>query len=354
MSSPASGSKKTSPYLRFCRRVLEQRLLWVLFAAAIVGFLVKNVRDHGLEFLQWDLLLLSGFTTLVIGLHLAGTIPSRMRVAITRLKNRDILDIGDHSLENLLEDLDARSLRWAGIAGPAAALIVTVAFFVAVGNIGASGAQLSVVLLRATAAFIAGLHFGRMASYGALGYFLKQRTCHIRVWPGHIDGAAGLKPVGDFYFYQAMVAAMPAMFLAAWVILIPAIGRYEQWRDPYLGELVVAMFIEIAAFVVPLLWFHREMLDSKFELLMEADQLSTEFLAPQAPSLAEEARNAEKDQAKVEWAKGRYESIEALPTWPVDVKTRRRFSVNNLVLLLPLLGQTELAGRITGILGVFG
>lgn len=86
MTSRSSGSKKTSPYLRFCRRVLEQRLLWVLFAAAIVGFLVKNVRDHGLEFLQWDLLLLSGFTTLVVGLHLAGTIPSRMRVAITRLK----------------------------------------------------------------------------------------------------------------------------------------------------------------------------------------------------------------------------------------------------------------------------
>lgn len=168
------------------------------------------------------------------------------------------------------------------------------------------------------------------------------------------NGAAGLKPVGDFYFYQAMVAAMPAMFLAAWVILIPAIGRYEQWRDPYLGEFMVAIFIEIAAFVVPLLWFHREMLDSKFDLLMEADQLSIEFPAPQTPNPAEQARSVAKDQAKVEWAKGRYESIEALPTWPVDVKTRRRFSVSNLVLLLPLLGQTELAGRITGILGVFG
>ena len=43
-----------------------------------------------------------------------------------------------------------------------------------------------------------------------------------------------------------------------------------------------------------------------------------------------------------------------MPTWPVDIKTRRRFSLNNMALLVPLLGQavgqTELGKRISEIL----
>src|SRR5438128_6497742 len=33
--------------------------------------------------------------------------------------------------------------------------------------------------------------------------------------PGQVD-VAGLKPIGDFCLYQAIVVALPALFLAAW------------------------------------------------------------------------------------------------------------------------------------------
>jgi hypothetical protein len=35
----------------------------------------------------------------------------------------------------------------------------------------------------------------------------------------------------------------------------------------------------------------------------------------------------------------RYEEIEAMPTWPVNVRLRRRFAINNLVLLIPIALQ---------------
>lgn len=98
-------------------------------------------------------------------------------------------------------------------------------------------ARVPLIAVEAAAGYVAGLHLGRMASYGALGRFLKQKGCSIRVWPGHVDGAAGLRPIGDFYFFQAMVAGIPAMFLAAWWFLIPLKGdRYARWRDPTWGS----------------------------------------------------------------------------------------------------------------------
>jgi hypothetical protein len=35
----------------------------------------------------------------------------------------------------------------------------------------------------------------------------------------------------------------------------------------------------------------------------------------------------------------RYEAIEAMPTWPVNARLRRRFTLNNLALLVPVAAQ---------------
>jgi hypothetical protein len=41
-----------------------------------------------------------------------------------------------------------------------------------------------------------------MASYGRLGHWLKKQEILVQVKPGYPDGVVGLKPVGDFYFFQ--------------------------------------------------------------------------------------------------------------------------------------------------------
>lgn len=87
----------------------------------------------------------------------------------------------------------------------------------------------------------------------------------------------------------------------------------------HLGQLTVAITVEVLAFVVPLLWFHREMIQAKVNLLQEADQLSMHMLSPHAqvePGRAGESAT----KLSAEQARERYEAIEQMPTWPVDVR----------------------------------
>lgn len=255
-----------SRFARLSKWMLDRRL-WPFFALVLIFYAAVNFYAYGLRIAEWDLLLLSGFATLIVGLMVVRVIPQRMHLTLGRLANRRALKLEGLGQESLVEELEDRALRWAMTTALFTVVLVTAGFFLAFDRVSLT-VRIPLVALEAIAGYVAGLHLGRMASYGALGRFLKQRGCGIRVWPGHVDGAAGLKPLGDFYFFQAMVTAIPAMFLAAWWLLIPLRGeRYARWRDPYLGGLAVAITLEVLAFVVPLLWFHREMVKAKRGLL---------------------------------------------------------------------------------------
>ncbi len=53
--------------------------------------------------------------------------------------------------------------------------------------------------------------------------------------PLHVDGVCGLKLVGEFYFYQAMITALPAVFRAVWWFIFPIWPRdYRRWEELYL------------------------------------------------------------------------------------------------------------------------
>jgi hypothetical protein len=58
--------------------------------------------------------------------------------------------------------------------------------------------------------------------------------------------------------------------------------------------------------------------------------------------LTEASTNQERDELKDRLSSltERYWAIERMPTWPVDTKMRRRFTLNNAALLLPLLTQS--------------
>lgn len=80
---------------------------------------------------------------------------------------------------------------------------------------------------------------------------------------------------------------------------------------------------------------------------MEVMQLQLQLAQPGTNETA-------KLQARREEATQRYWAIEQLPTWPVDARTRRRFGLNNIALLLPLvsevLGQTALWQQLAEVL----
>jgi hypothetical protein len=239
----------------------------------------------------------------------------------------------------LKHSLESRAERWAHRGGLIVGAAILVAFGIAFGQAIVRHLQLAVI--EALGGYIAGRYLGQMVCYGSLGPLLKQLHLPLTVQPGHPDEAAGLKPVGDLYFFQAMVVAIPALYLAVWWFLIPTFEQYTYWRAPYLGLLAVALTVELLAFLVPLSFFHQEMQAQKAKLLDEADKLGRAVSTVQAAlteAKTEQERNELKD--RLSSMTERYWAIERMPTWPVDTKVRRRFTLNNLALFLPLLSQS--------------
>jgi hypothetical protein len=115
---------------------------------------------------------------------------------------------------------------------------------------------------------------------------LAARGISIRALPEHVDGAAGLEPLGRFYFRQAILLAIPAAFLLAWSILLtlPELeARYGDWRAWYLAGLGVAVLLELTAFVAPLVGVHHAIRRGKQDALATVDK----ELAPLIATLRE-------------------------------------------------------------------
>jgi hypothetical protein len=192
---------------------------------------------------------------------------------------------------------------------------------------------------------VAGGLLGRMAGYGRFGKVLAKHRLALQVVPGHPDGAAGLKPIGDFYLYQSLTASLPAIFLATWVLLISLgglsrlWGHYRPFLHEYLWLLVLAILFEILVFVLPMTSIHAIMRDQKEEVLLaEADRLSTAISATQARLDAPEIEDGDAAKQRLTQLVERYHDLERTPTWPVDPSIRRRFTLRNLGLLIPFLG----------------
>lgn len=310
-------------------------LTWVPFAALLVPLVGYQASEHGDELGQWDFLLLSGLATLAIGLALAETIPGRLRRTLDRLRDRGAIDASDELLDRLTKALRRRARVW-GLLG---AVVVGSAIFIAF-VVAGRGAEDVLVWLEVCGGLFAGYELGRMSSYGSLGSLLTRESCAVTARPGHFDNAGGLKPIGDYYFVQASIAAIPAAFLAGWWLLIPVVPRdYTRWRNPYVGLLVLAIGFELLCFFVPLWYFHRQMERQKDEYLREADKLASRVVLEPPLTEAQSAEEAKVAKARVAEARERYQLIEEMPTWPVDPKTRQRFRTRNLLLLLPVAGQ---------------
>ncbi|HLA97602.1 MAG TPA: hypothetical protein VJL34_04045 [Anaerolineales bacterium] len=317
-----------------------QRYFAFFLALMVFGLILNEYALFGWNFSEWDPLLLSGELTFIIALRLAFTIPPKVQETIHRLLHRGALQLSPKQLENFTSKMESSAERWADWTGIILGLLTLVAFLLGFGIQEALVGQPYFTFPAMIAAYFVGRLLGRIVLYGRLGSLLRREKVSIRVQPGHVDGAAGLKPVGDLYFYQAMLVAIPALFLAVWWIIIPLIGRYTNWRDPYLILLTVILVFEILAFFLPMWTFHIEMQAQKKQLLTEADNISQRAATIQAKIIQagnEAARKALKEE--YELIVERYWSIERMPTWPLDVKIRRQFAINNLALFLPLISQ---------------
>lgn len=258
----------------------------------------------------------------------------RFRDMLNRLEKRGALKLGQ-GIHDFLHDIETRAESLAQVVGFLSAVCLLIAFLVVYG-LGVR-TRLFVLVVAMLGGYVAGRIIGRAVAYGTLGSLLKTRDKLPEAQPAHLDGAAGLRPVGEFFFYQAMIVALPAVFLAGWWIAIPLLHRYSYWRNPYLVFLVLCVIAEAFAFIAPMVSFHRAMRLSKHERLLEADELSQEVDELQARLVLAET---DQERASLKEELGpkvdRYQAIETMPTWPVDRRTRRRFTLNNALLITPL------------------
>ena len=317
--------------------ILSHYLLYALGLLVLV-YCYLQYREIGWAWTQWDLLLISGLLAFILALSLAQTIPDRMTQTLERLTNRGVFELSDPALDELRKKIEARAQSFSQISAGLVALAILVAFLVAFKGI--LLVKIPLIILEIFLGAIAGYYIGQMIAYGTLGQLANQEKVSIVAKYGHIDRAAGLKPIGDFYFFQAMVVAIPCLYLAIWWFIIPLFRWYLVWRNPYLGLLAIGLIFEILSFIVPMWVFHEIMQQQKIKSLAEADELSKRIADLEDNILkAADPREINDLQKQLDFQQQKYWEIEHMPTWPVDAQTRRRFTINNLVLFLPFLSD---------------
>lgn len=329
------------------RRLSRQTRRWMLWST-FPGMILQQLA-YMADGQRGDLLVIVAWLVLLIGLELAEGTTERLRYALLRLRHRGLLEGGTEAAERLERAL-GRSGRTLSMVGAGVVALTLVVTWPRYGELAANWrewgfgpAVADQVWVTVTGAVI-GSWLGRLVGFGLLGRTLRRHDVRLRMLPIHPDQAAGLKPIGDFYFYHSLLANLPAAFLGTWILVLslaqgaPAVDRYRPFLGQYLTLLAVAVLMGALAFVLPLYSIHRIMRRQKEEVLLaEADGLSSgieeaHVRAGRGDGETEAARQ------RLDELVERYRQIEATPIWPIDPSIRRRFTVRNLVLLLPFAG----------------
>jgi hypothetical protein len=190
-------------------------------------------------------LLFSGVVAFLFGVKLYAVVRERFELLADRLFTRGTFKIDEAGRDAFNKRLKMHGQIWAGIGGAVAAVAILLAFTIAFSR-EFLFSRLLLGLPETVGAYISETYLGRMASYGQLGWHLNSEPMEERVQPSHVDGVAGMKPLGNFYFYQAMVVGIAAIFLAVWWFLFPVWPRdYSHWDSPYVLLLALAIALEL-------------------------------------------------------------------------------------------------------------
>ena len=336
---------KLSGRLKFIRNLDFERDLILVVAGLLVLFLAASLKDFGWPPRHWDVMLISGWAVFIVGLLMVRDLPARFEIMLDRLTRRGVIQWNDDR-QQVTHTIRASAILWERIGALAVGIAIILAFLVAFWGT-FSPERILLMIAQALAGAIAGIYLGRMCAFGLVGRLFKKQGAQIKAIPGHVDGASGMKPIGDYFFFQALVASVPATYFAIWLLLLlpveaptlTGLGRYHHWQTSYQGLLLLTILIEIGAFVLPMLRFHRIMAAEKFARLEEADRLAGEIAGIDAQLLgllqASEATKALSERRAT--LVRQFDVLEKMPTWPVDIRTRRVFTLNNALLLVPLV-----------------
>jgi hypothetical protein len=320
---------------------------------------IKGEYSFDLGFISnnFDLMYISGSIAFIFAGILVRSLPRRFDEVIVRLINRQVITL-EKDLADLDNKIDRKADTWANRLGFLTGIIVFVFWFI---NFGLNN---EVIIPTSLAGYIAGRYFGRMSCYGFLNKIFEMENVKLEIKPEHVDNTCGLKPLGNFYFFQAIIMMIPAIFLAGWLVAIPAYPRYKDyifsgnywyWYYPFLFLLAFVLIVEILSFIIPLYFFHNQMVEQKNRHLADADKLSISISQLQKELYsANEIQERKELEEQINYSQKKFVSIENMPTWPIDSKILKQFSVSNLSLSVPLVNHffgKAFGGIITSLFG---
>lgn len=291
-------------------------------------------------------LFISGCATAVVGLRMGLSVTDDVGPMLRRLSDAGSLEGDPAQLEAAIEH---RADSYAEVGGIAIGALMIVVFSATYWVL-APGTYPTIVKLFLTGTatvggYVVGRVLGRMVAVGRLGTTIaSSQQWAVRPQVHGLDGAAGLAPVGYMYLHQAGTLLVPAVFFAGWwfaIPLSPSLSGYASWRPLYLGLLTLSVLAQLLVFVLPILSFHAQMDSWREGVIRSTEQQSARRLRELDAALAttEDPRARAVIKEEVASITERYESARRLPTWPVDGRTRRRITIRNFVLLIPLLGK---------------
>jgi hypothetical protein len=190
---------------------------------------------------------------------------------------------------------------------------------------------------------------------------------YLRIIPGHADGACGLKPIGDYYLYQALVFAVPIIWLSAWWawiipnykdMLCTLTGQPHQlfatWQGPYFLQWLVVLVYFYMGFVWPFIALRRRIKRARASFnANEATRLQADIFALQNELSDPTESEVKQDQNAIMPlldAKSReLWAIRNMSSWPMDAGTLAKYrSLLVGEVVLPVVAALATSGKAGG------
>jgi hypothetical protein len=364
----------------------SSRIKWFLGLITLyLGYQIwLNYQYFGMQWTCWDFMLISGFLAFIMAVWLAADLSRRLNRAIDQLRLNNVLVVDDAGVALLKQEMSVRGTAvqvWSGIL---ITLVIFGSYLLVFGpvtirawNAWQSGQypQASTTLIQigtftlvsAIGAALAGLLFGRLTHYGRLAGVLSKDEKYLRIIPGHADGACGLKPIGDYYLYQALVFAVPIIWLSAWWawiipnykdMLCTLTGQPHQlfatWQGPYFLQWLVVLVYFYMGFVWPFIALRRRIKRARASFnANEATRLQADIFALQNELSDPTESEVKQDQNAIMPlldAKSReLWAIRNMSSWPMDAGTLAKYrSLLVGEVVLPVVAALATSGKAGG------
>ncbi len=328
------------------------------FTMIVFAFLIYqiglNFKAYKFSWSCWDYMLISGCLGFIVAMGLVQTLSRRLDAALHHLRMNNALIISDDGIDALKARMQSQGRAIELWSGFLIGVVVLASFYWVFadmvvtswhawreGRLAGGGLALAEFGLFAAisviAACIAGLFFGRLTRFGMLASVLSDDHKRLRVIPGHFDGACGLKPIGDFYLFQALLLAIPILWLAAWwAYIIPQFKDvvcpvtrqpqflFAEWRGPFFVQWLIVLAYFYSGFARPVAKLRRRIRETRLALSQdEVPRLEREILNAQQ----QHSSDTETDEHILasDRAALRLWGIRNISDWPMDKVTLAKY-----------------------------